>query len=161
MEKALRSHRGGTVLALGILGLLAGLSVSRLGLLGLPALILAITFGVLAWRKGSEDLKAMNAGQVDASGRSLTQLGRDFGIASCLVGLAVTILGLLMVSRCEFRQSEAPGSGTYESDVRLIPPRSISPENEVRTIPDRELSQEKKLRLIPPRLVPSSSPQGS
>jgi len=110
MEQAFRPHRGGTVLGLGILGVLAGVSLfSELGILTLPVLLLAITFGVLAWRQGSKDLKGMKKGDVDPSGRSLTQVGWVFGIASSVVCLFVTGIGVLSIPGHVFSRSKAPG----------------------------------------------------
>jgi hypothetical protein len=110
MEQTLRPHRAGTVLALGILGVLAGLSIFlRPGILTLPLLLLAIAFGLLAWRKGSKDLKGMKKGDVDPSGRSQTQVGWVFGIASSLACLFVTGVGVLSIPGREFSQSKTPG----------------------------------------------------
>jgi len=71
MDLALRPHRGGTVLALGILSLVAGLFL--------------VPLGVVAWIMGSKDLKGMDEGRIDPAGRSLTQIGKVFGIGSMIL----------------------------------------------------------------------------
>jgi hypothetical protein len=83
MEAALRPHRGGTVFALGILGILSA--------------FILIPLGIIAWIMGSKDLKAMDGGSVDPSGRSLTQIGRVFGICGSLLWLGTAgCAGLMM-----------------------------------------------------------------
>ena len=81
MELAVRPHRGGTVLGVGIVGLF-------LSLFFLP-------LGILAWVMGSKDLNAMDGGHLDPSGRSLTQIGRVFGIAATLMWIGWTPLVVL------------------------------------------------------------------
>lgn len=71
MEAALRPHRGGTVLALGIVSLIVALFL--------------VPLGIVAWILGSKDLKAMDRGDVDPAGRSLTQIGQVFGITASLM----------------------------------------------------------------------------
>ena len=78
----LKPHRGAVVLTLGILGI-------------------AVCFicGIIAWVMGKNDLKEMDAGVMDPSGRDLTNAGRICGmigtILACVwVGLYLT-LGLV------------------------------------------------------------------
>jgi len=103
MEQALRSHRGGTVLALGIMSLVAGL--------------LLVPLGIVAWIMGSKDLRAMNRGELDPAGRSLTQMGWAFGIGGlvCMIGPAACI-ALLVVGgeryRSETSSTFSRGDGT-------------------------------------------------
>jgi hypothetical protein len=72
---ALKPHRGTLVLVLGILGL-----------------VLCVICGIVAWVLGNSDLREMDAGMMDPSGRGMTQAGRILGMVS--VGLAV--LGLII-----------------------------------------------------------------
>jgi formate hydrogenlyase subunit 4 len=51
-------------------------------------------FGVIAWNMGNRDLELMAAGQMDASGMRMTQLGRMLGLIHVLSLVALTILGL-------------------------------------------------------------------
>jgi uncharacterized membrane protein YccF (DUF307 family) len=71
MEAALRPHRGGIVLALGILSVVVSLFL--------------IPLGAAAWIMGSMDLKAMDQGRVDSTGRSPAQIGRNLGISAMLL----------------------------------------------------------------------------
>lgn len=74
-------HRGGTILAFGILGLVFGCPV----------------FAVVAWNMGTTDLLEMQSGRMDASGRGLTQAGRVLGMVCTLVWLIPFILLILLV----------------------------------------------------------------
>ena len=80
----LQPHRGGTILALGILGW-----------------VVCFPLGIAAWVMGNEDLAKMERGQMDRSGEGLTRAGRILGIVQCvllLVGLcAACLFGLLGV----------------------------------------------------------------
>jgi hypothetical protein len=67
----LRPHRSGTILALAIIGL--------------------FVFGFLcliAWIMGSGDLREMDAGRMDSSGRSTTSAGRTVGILGTILWAA-------------------------------------------------------------------------
>jgi hypothetical protein len=71
-------HRGGVVLAVGILGLCFVLLTFCCLPLGLGALPL----GIAAWVLGAADLKKMDLGSMDPSGRSLTRTGMVLGIVT-------------------------------------------------------------------------------
>ena len=58
---------------------------------GILGLVVCFIFGILAWVWGNTDLKAMDAGRMDPTGRGLTQAGRIVGMVS--VGL--TVVGIL------------------------------------------------------------------
>jgi len=73
-----RPHRGVMILVFGILGLLC-----------------CIVFGILAWVMGNGDLREMDAGRMDPSGRGLTQAGKICGIVS--VALQIVILGIYLL----------------------------------------------------------------
>lgn len=69
----LQPHRGTLILVFGIVGLVA-----------------CQIFGILAWIFGNEDLKKMESGQMDPSGRDLTSVGRILGIISvCLIAVGI------------------------------------------------------------------------
>jgi hypothetical protein len=74
-HKHMKPHRGTLILVLGILSLVA----------------CGIFTGVPAWIMGNNDLKAMAAGTMDPSGRSLTNAGR-------ICGMICTILSILAVA---------------------------------------------------------------
>jgi hypothetical protein len=61
-------------------------------MLSMIAALLLLPLGIVAWTMGSKDLKAMDRGQVDPSGRSLTQMGRVFGIAGVVVTCGQAVL---------------------------------------------------------------------
>ena len=73
----LRPHRGAVILAFGILGFL----VCQL-------------FGVAAWVMADNDLKEMDRGYMDPTGRDLTKTGRILGMVSTAL-LAVSLIVLL------------------------------------------------------------------
>ena len=72
----LRPHRGGVILAFGILGL----AVCQL-------------FGVAAWVMGNNDLREMDRGYMDPTGRDLTIAGRILG----MVATILTIIPLIFI----------------------------------------------------------------
>jgi hypothetical protein len=74
----LAPHRGGMILAFGILAIIG---------------IGAIVFGPLAWFLGNADLAAMRAGRMDPSGEGQTNTGRILGMIATLL----TVLALLAV----------------------------------------------------------------
>ena len=74
-------HRGVLVLVLGILGLVG----------------CGIFTSIPAWVIGSGDLKAMDAGTMDPSGRSLTNAGKICGMIATIIAIvAVVLVGLLI-----------------------------------------------------------------
>ncbi len=77
---ALRPHRGGAILALGILGL-----------------VVCFICGIIAWVMGNTDLREMGAGRMDPSGRGLTNAGRICGIVSVILSCAGAAIWLIVV----------------------------------------------------------------
>ena len=59
--------------------------------------VFCLIFGILAWVWGNTDLKEMDAGRMDATGRDMTQVGRILGIVS--VGLVVVVALLYFALR--------------------------------------------------------------
>jgi hypothetical protein len=83
VQRALKPHRGGAVLALGVLGL-----------------VVCFIMGVIAWVMANNDLREMDAGAMDPAGRSMTQAGKVCGIVSvvlAVVPLCIGVLALLVV----------------------------------------------------------------
>ena len=74
--QGLKPHRGGMILAFGILGL-----------------VCCIIFAILAWVMGGADLKEMAAGRMDRAGEGMTKAGWILGI----IGVCLGILGLIGV----------------------------------------------------------------
>jgi hypothetical protein len=77
----MKPHRGVLILVLGILGLVG----------------CGIFTAIPAWVMGSGDLKAMAAGTMDPSGRSMTNAGRICGMVSTILSIiAVAIVIVLL-----------------------------------------------------------------
>jgi hypothetical protein len=81
----MKPHRGTLILVLGILGL-----------------VVCGPLGIAAWVMGNGDMKEMDAGTMDPSGRSTTNGGRICGIVATalmalglLVGIALMALGIV------------------------------------------------------------------
>ena len=78
----MRPHRGVVILVFGILGL-----------------VFCQLFGVAAWVMGNQDLREMDAGWMDSSGRDLTNAGRICGmIATALLIIPAIFILLMLVS---------------------------------------------------------------
>ena len=78
----MKPHRGVLILILGILSLVG----------------CGIIAGIPAWIMGSGDLKEIDAGTMDPSGRGLTQAGKILGmIATILFIIGVVVVGLLLI----------------------------------------------------------------
>jgi phage FluMu protein Com len=79
---ALAPHRGGMILAFGIIGL-----------------VICVPFGIAAWVMGNNDLREIEAGRMDPSGEGLTRSGRIIGIIACclaLLGIVVNVLVMVV-----------------------------------------------------------------
>jgi hypothetical protein len=77
-------HRGGMILAFGLIGLIG--HVVGIGLV-------AIVFSILAWVMGNADMAEIQAGRMDPEGEGMTQAGR-------IMGMIGTILGILGILAC-------------------------------------------------------------
>ena len=73
-QVVMKSHRGGAVLALGIIGI-----------------VVCFVTGIIAWVMGSNDLREMKEGLMDPEGEGLTRAGMICGI----VGTVIAALGLV------------------------------------------------------------------
>ena len=71
----MKPHRGTLVLVLGILGL-----------------VVCGPLGIVAWVMGANDIKEMNAGTMDPSGRGTTNAGKICGI----IGTILLVLGIVL-----------------------------------------------------------------
>lgn len=78
-------HRGGMILTFGILGLFGCGCIVFLG------------FGIAAIAMGANDMKKINQGLMDASGRGMTQAGYVMGIIGCIIAGLSMVLGFISV----------------------------------------------------------------
>jgi len=78
----LAPHRGGMILAFGIIGLLC-----------------CQVFGIVAWVMGANDIKEIRGGRMDPSGLGMTQAGMIIGIvATVLIAInALMFVGMMIV----------------------------------------------------------------
>ena len=76
----LRPHRGVLILVLGILGI-----------------VCCLICGIVAWVMGNGDLREMDAGRMDPSGRGLTQAGKICGIISVVLAILGIVMWLVMM----------------------------------------------------------------
>jgi hypothetical protein len=77
----MKPHRGTLILVLGILGFV----------------LCGVFTAIPAWIMGGTDLKAMDAGQMDPSGRSLTNAGRICGMIATILGIIGLIVGAILM----------------------------------------------------------------
>lgn len=84
-QTMLRPHRAVAVLVLGILALVIG--------------CIGWIFGIIAWVMGSADLREMEAGRMDPTGRSMTQAGKICGMIGTILwgaGFCIYVLIFLL-----------------------------------------------------------------
>lgn len=77
-SRRMRPHRGGTILTLGILGL-----------------VCCWPFAVAAWVMGAQDLSEIRQGRMDRSGEGLTQAGMIIGIIGVAILVLTVVIGAL------------------------------------------------------------------
>ena len=81
-------HRGGMIMAMGLVALVGGLSFC------LPAVV-----GPVAWALGTWDLREIREGRKDPEGESMTRAGQVCGIvASVLMILGALVFALMILS---------------------------------------------------------------
>ena len=91
----LRPHRGGIVLALGIIGVALALpGLLCCAILPIPACIC----GIIAWVMGNSDLRDMAAGRMDPAGRGLTQAGKICGMIGAIIAIVAFCITLLCIA---------------------------------------------------------------
>ena len=81
-QMPLTPHRGVLILVLGILGI-----------------VCCVICGIIAWVMGNGDLREIDAGRMDPSGRGLTQAGKICGMISVIlliVGIVIQVIMLLL-----------------------------------------------------------------
>ncbi len=85
-------HRGGAILALGLVGLAFCLPCS---LICMPVGLVSVPLGIVAWLMANSDLRSMASGQMDPTGEGLTRAGKIVGIITCCLGVLVINLFVL------------------------------------------------------------------
>ena len=97
-------HRSGFVYNFGILSFISG--------------FFALVFGPIAWISGRRDLKEMDAGVMDNSGRGLTQAGQVLGMIMTIFWALVVILGITASSFImDIMSPSSHGYGEYEVEA--------------------------------------------
>ncbi len=86
----MQPHRGATILVLGILGI-----------------AFCCILGIIAWLMGGNDLREMDAGRMDPTGRGMTNAGRICGIISVFWDILVAII-YAMLAGAIFRHLLVP-----------------------------------------------------
>ena len=71
---------------------LSGMQILALGIIGIVCCWIC---GIIAWVMGNGDLREMDAGMMDPSGRGLTQAGKTCGIISVVLAILGLVFGLL------------------------------------------------------------------
>ena len=79
-RRYLTPHRGGMILAFGILAIVG---------------VASIIFGPMAWVMGNADLRAMREGTMDPSGEGQTNTGRILGMISVIMIVVSLVIGCL------------------------------------------------------------------
>jgi hypothetical protein len=93
----MRPHRGAMILVFGIL-----------------SWVLCFIFGIVAWVMGSNDLRAMAAGEMDPSGEGLTKAGKIIGmihIILCIITIPLMIILFAMGAFAAAATAGASGGG--------------------------------------------------
>jgi hypothetical protein len=75
----MKPHRGTLILVLGILGLV----------------VCGVFTAIPAWIMGSNDLKEMDAGTMDPSGRGPTKAGKICGIIGVILSIVFAVIGAI------------------------------------------------------------------
>lgn len=104
LQEPLKPHRGGSILTLGIIGVVGPIVMSPVA--SVPGgnfiaaffIICCYVLGIIALVMGNKDLREMDAGIMDPSGRGLTKAGRICGKVSiymlviCLTIAVITVI---------------------------------------------------------------------
>jgi hypothetical protein len=87
----MKPHRGTLILVLGILGL-----------------VVCGPLGIAAWVMGANDLKEMDAGTMDPSGRGTTKGGKICGMIACILMIVFVVIGVLVAALGTFSAVSHP-----------------------------------------------------
>lgn len=81
-------HRGGAILALGIISIVVGFVCAPAGLV----------CGVIAWVMGNKDMPRIRSGRMDPSGEGITQGGRICGIIGTIISILMLLYWLYLIA---------------------------------------------------------------
>ena len=85
-------------------------------MLGILSLVICAVCGVVAWVMGNADLRAMDQGVMDPTGRSMTQAGRVLGIVgTCILILQVIAFVVWLLILAGFFAAAAGAAGAHGS----------------------------------------------
>src|SRR5688572_12260855 len=88
-----RPHRGGVIIALGIIGLaMTTIGMAVMSAVCLPVPFFALAVSIPAWVLGHKDLNSIQAGEIDPSGKGLTMAGMIMGIVSTAIAGIFTLI---------------------------------------------------------------------
>ncbi len=73
-------HRGVLILVLGILGI-----------------VCCFICGIIAWVMGNNDMREIDAGRMDPTGRGLTQVGKICGIVGVILWIVMIVINLIFM----------------------------------------------------------------
>ena len=105
----MKPHRGTLILVFGILGIVS-----------------CFPLGIAAWVMGKRDLKEMDAGIMDPSGRGNTNAGRICGTIGTLLATAVLLMFLVMAAVRFLSSSPVEGrvlEATQPATTNALPAR--------------------------------------
>jgi predicted Zn finger-like uncharacterized protein len=78
-------HRGGMILAFGLVGLV-GMGLFPVGLI----------FAIIAWIMGNSDMAEIRTGRMDPEGEGMTQAGRIMGMISTIIHIVSLVLAVVI-----------------------------------------------------------------
>ena len=88
-----RPHRGGVIIALGIIALvMVTLGTALMAAACIPVPFFALAVSIPAWIMGHKDLKAIQLGELDPTGKGLTLAGMIMGIVSTAIAGVFTLI---------------------------------------------------------------------
>lgn len=116
------SHRGGMVMAFGIISIVAifvsGGAFFAVGPFAGMGSIFGLIFGIMAWVMGGKDMREINSRRMDPDGRGLTQAGYYMGIIGTILHL------LAMLCSCGVFLA---GLAFFAAMFKNMPPGGVPP----------------------------------
>ncbi|NIM04438.1 MAG: hypothetical protein GTO55_00915 [Armatimonadetes bacterium] len=85
-QAPMKAHRGTAILVLGIVALVFCFICT----------LVTLVCAIIAWVMGNNDLREMDQGLMDPSGRGMTSAGRICGIIAIPLGIVMTIVSIIV-----------------------------------------------------------------